>query len=75
MGFAITAAAILVLCLIAAGLVKHAEARGDTIALQNRLEASRDSQLQDNQGQYEPHPAAEYTASEDFINLEQHWHQ
>ena len=75
MGFAITAAAILVLCLIvAAGRVKHAEAQGDTIALQNRLEASRDSQLQDNQGQYEPHPA-EDTGSEDFINLEQHWGQ
>jgi hypothetical protein len=74
MGFAITAAAILVLCLIAAGLVKHAEARGDTIARQNPLEASRDSQLQDNQGQYEPHPA-EDTGSEDFINLEQHWGQ
>lgn len=72
MGFAITAAAILVLCFIAAGLVKYAEAQGDTIALQNRLEASRDSQLQDNQGLYGPHPA-EDTGSEDFINLEQHW--
>jgi hypothetical protein len=70
-GLAITAAAILVLCLIVAGLVKHADARGDTIAIQNRLEASRDSQLQDNQGQYVPHPAKD-TASEDFINLEQH---
>jgi hypothetical protein len=72
MGLVITAAAILVLCLIAAGLVKHADARGDTIAIQNRLEASRDCQLQDNQGEYVPHPA-EDTASEDFINLEQHW--
>lgn len=72
MGFAITAAAILVLCLIVAGLVKHAKAQGDTIALQNRLEASRDSQLQDDRGHYVPDPA-EDTASEDFINLEQHW--
>jgi len=73
MGIAITAAVILVLCgLIAAGLVKHVDARGETIALQNRLEASRDSQLQDNEGQYVPHPV-EDTASEDFINLEQHW--
>ena len=72
MGFVIAAAAILALCLIVAGLVKHADARGDAIAIQNRLEASRDSQLQDNQGQYVPHPA-EDTASEDFVNLEQHW--
>lgn len=72
MGLAITAAAIFVLCLIAAGLMKHAEARGDTTALQNRLEASRDSQLQDDQGHYVPDPA-EDTTSEDYINLEQHW--
>lgn len=72
MGLAITAAAVLVLCIIAAGLVKHAEARGDTVALQNRLEASRDSQLQDDQGHFVPDPA-EDTTSEDFINLEQHW--
>lgn len=72
MGLAITAAAVLVLCIIAAGLVKHAEARGDTVALQNRLEASRDSQLQDQHGHYVP-DLPEDSRSEDFINLEQHW--
>lgn len=71
MGLVITAAAILVLCVIAAGLAKHAEAQGDTIALQNRLEP-HESQLQGDQGRHVLDPA-EDTSSEDFINLEQQW--
>ena len=71
MGLAITAAVIFVLCLIAAGPAKPAE-QGDVIALQNRLEASRDSQLHDDHGHFVPDSAEDRT-SEDFINLEQHW--
>lgn len=71
MGLAITAVAIVAVCLIAA-LLKRAESHDETVALQNRLEASRDSQLQDYQEHYVPDPV-EDSASEDFINLEQHW--